>query len=130
MTVAATNGSANAALGVSMPTNPARPQAPAFVVAAGGVLNRNGFSHVLVNWTASGAQIFVNGSLVAEQAVTIVPFTVRFIDLGTSQQLANVMRGSIDEMRASNSVRSQGFARAEAKSTLNQLVTAGPVEAR
>jgi hypothetical protein len=130
LTIGQTTGDERGAIGVSMPTNPARPAAAAFVVAAGGVLERDALSHVLVSWNANNVKIFVNGQFVIEQSVAIVPFQSRFIDIGTSQQLANVFTGSVDELRLSNSPRNAAFVRAEAKSTLDQLVTIGPTEAR
>ncbi len=119
-------------LGISLPTQPARPGRanPQFLAAAGGVLLPDRFSHVLVSWTGSGAQIFVNGTQVVGAAATIVPLGVDFIDLGTCQDLLDVLRAGIDELRVARTARDAAFARAESQSTQGLLVTAGARQAR
>ena len=140
LTVASTlaNGTGAAdSIGFSIPTNPARPAianprpAPAnFVASATGVINPGVFQHVTATWNASTVELYVNGVRRAQVAATTVPFTVQFLNLGTSQELANVMRGRVDELRVSTVRRDEAFARAEAKSTLGELIVVGAVEAR
>ncbi|HEY1100915.1 MAG TPA: LamG-like jellyroll fold domain-containing protein, partial [Myxococcota bacterium] len=123
------NGPADS-IGFSMPTSPARPAALSFVASAAGVIDRNAFNHVLASWSSTGVQLYVNGTLVAEQAITGVAMTLRFIDVGTSQELARVLRGRIDELRASNSTRNAAFARLEARSARGELTQLGTVQNR
>jgi hypothetical protein len=94
------------------------------------VVDRNAFNHVTASWTPSQVNLFVNGELVSTVNITSVPFTLRFIDIGTSQELARVLRGRVDELRMSNTPRDAAFARFESRSVLDQLVQLGVVEAR
>ncbi|MBM4280876.1 MAG: LamG domain-containing protein, partial [Deltaproteobacteria bacterium] len=124
-------GDPRAGLRVSLPTNPPPPAGNLEGVAvAGGVLDRNVFSHVLMSWTATGVQVYVNGALVALGNATIIPFAVDVVKVGSSQLTANVLRASLDELRVSNAPRSAAFARAEAVSIRDLLVTPGAVELR
>ena len=105
--------------------------APAnFVASATGVINPAVFQHVTATWNAASVELYVNGVRRAQVATQTVPFTVRFFDIGTAQELNNVMRGRVDELRLSTVRRDEAFARAEAKSTLGELVVVGAVEAR
>jgi hypothetical protein len=125
-------GDARAGIGFSLPTNPPRPgpATPTFVLAFGAQLDRDAFSHVLVTWSSTSVRLFVNGSPVGQPvATTVVPVLADFIDIGTSQELGNVLRGRVDELRVGNATRDAAFARAEAKSTTGALTRRGAVEA-
>jgi hypothetical protein len=127
LTIVDTTGDPRAGLRVSLPTNPPRNNLEG-VAVVGGALDRNVFSHVLMSWTPNGVQVYVNGALVAIGTATIVPFAVDVIEIGSSQQTGNVLRAGFDELRVANAPRSAAFARAEALSIRDLLVTPGPVE--
>jgi hypothetical protein len=129
LTLVDTTGSDRAGLRVSLPTNPA-PTTLEGIAVASAALDRTVFSHVLVSWTATGVQVYVNGAAVANGVANIIPFAVDVIELGSSQLTGNLLRAGLDELRVSNQPRTAAFAYAEARNIGDRIVTPGVVQPR